>query len=97
MSRSGSAVAISAIIIILIVLLATQHGTSKQETAATTQSQGQAPVAQTNTELQDCMNQAHQRWDSVIATDEGTPSNAYEFAKSQLDQQLAICHQQYGY
>jgi hypothetical protein len=48
--------------------------------------------------LQACIDQAHREWDGDIAIAEGgLDQEPYNFDKSQLDQQLNLCHEQYGY
>ena len=83
------------IFFLLFALLSAQSANKNQSV------QGSAVQAQAtqsaNQQLQNCLNQTHQRWDAEVALSEGTPGNAGDFDKSQRDLELAGCHQQYGY
>jgi len=92
--KSGKGIIILLLLLIIGLLIGVLASSNKHSQPATNTS---TPVTSTSTALQDCMNQAHQQWDGVIASAEGTPGNAYDFDKSQLDQRLVQCHQQYGY
>jgi hypothetical protein len=92
--KSGKGIIILLLLLIVGLLVAVLASSRSHTQPATNTS---AATPSTSTALQGCMNQAHQQWDGAIASAEGTPGNAYSFDKSQLDQRLVQCHQQYGY
>lgn len=69
-----------------IALAGSNHPQPTQNTQAPTQANA----------LQDCINRAHGAYDGLVAVQEGSTPPATT-AKSQLDQAIAGCHQQYGY
>jgi len=76
--------------VLLFVLLVHDSNKTQADTTDTTQAQSTA-----NSDLQGCINDAHSKWDQEIAIEESGGST--NTGQSLLDQDIASCHQQYGY
>ncbi len=74
--------------VLLFVLLGNDSSNSQTETSSDTQSQSAA-----NTDLKNCISEAHSRWDLMVASDEASGSKG---GQSNLDMDIVVCHQQYG-
>jgi uncharacterized membrane protein len=81
---------IAALIYVAIIIHANSVR-SQQNAAQAAQAVQQQQQDAAQTDVQSCIDQAHQQWDSEIAIAEGTPGNAASFDQSMLDQQIATC------